>query len=249
MDVFCPTLVRKLLLHVLHDHAIKIGDGQPPFGPIYLLSAVELDVLKKYIKNNFEKSFIVPSTSLAEAPIPFTKKKNAGLQLCVDYWGLNVLTRKNKHLLPLINKVLDWLVKAKMYTRLDHKDAYNLICIRERDEWKMAFCTRYGYYQYNMMLFGLVNAPAMFQAYINRALRGILDVFATAYLNNIMIYSKTPEDHQQHVRNILARLRQFCLFCKLFKCEFGIATMSFLGFVVSTSGVSMESNRVESILN
>ena len=99
------------------------------------------------------------------------------------------------------------------------------------------------------MLFGLVNAPAIFQTYINRALMGILDVFATAYFDNIMIYSKTQEDHQQHVTDVLAWLRQFCLFCKLSKCEFGIMTTSFLEFVVSTSGVSMESNRFESILN
>ena len=108
---------------------------------------------------------------------------------------------------------------------------------------------RYRHYQYNVMPFGLVNAPATFQAYINRVLMRILDVFATAYLDNIMIYSKIWEDHQWHVRDVLARLRQFCLFCKLFKCEFGVTTTSFLGFVVSTSGVSMESNQVESILN
>ena len=140
VDVFSPMLACKLLSHALHDHAIEIGDGQSLFGPIYPLSAVELDVLKKYIKDNFEKGFIVPSTSPAGAPILFIKKKDRGLQLCIDYWGLNALTRKNKHPLPLINKVLDWLVKAKIYTCLDLKDTYNLIRIQEENEWKTAFC-------------------------------------------------------------------------------------------------------------
>ena len=107
IDVFSLILVCKLPSHAPHNHAIKTGDGQSLFGPIYLLSAIELDVLKKYIKDNLEKGFIVPFTSPTGAPILFTKKKNGGLQLCVDYWGLNALTHKNKHSLPLINKVLD----------------------------------------------------------------------------------------------------------------------------------------------
>ena len=106
-DIFSPTLVHKLPFHALHDHAIKIGDSQHPFGPIYLLSAVELDVLKKFIEDNLEKDFIVSFMSLTGALILFTKKKDGGLRLCVDYWGLNALTRKNKHPLPFINEILD----------------------------------------------------------------------------------------------------------------------------------------------
>ena len=106
-NIFSPTLVCKLLFHAPHDHAIETGNSQSPFGSIYLLSAIELDVLKKYIKDNLEKSFIIPSTSPARALILFTKKKNRGLRLCVDYRSLNALTRKNKHFLPLINKILD----------------------------------------------------------------------------------------------------------------------------------------------
>ena len=128
-DVFSLTLAHKLPSHIPHDHAIEIDNGQPPFGPIYPLSAVELNVLKKYIKDNLEKDCIVPFTSPIRAPILFIKKENGGLQLGVDYWGLNALTCKNKHPLPLINKILDRLVKVKIYTRLDLKDAYNLICI------------------------------------------------------------------------------------------------------------------------
>ena len=139
-------LVRKLLPHAPHDHAIETSNDQPLFSLIYLLSAVELDVLKKYIENNLEKGFIVPSMSSVEAPILFTKKKDKGLRLCIDYQGLNAFMRKNKHLLLLINKVLDQLVKAKIYTRFDFKNAYNHIHIQEKDEWKTAFCMQYGHY-------------------------------------------------------------------------------------------------------
>ena len=145
-DVFFPTLARKLPPHALHDHAIKTGNSQFPFGPIYPLSAVELNVLKKYIEDNLEKGFIVPFTSPVGALILFTKKKNGGLRLCVDYWDLNALTHKNKHPLPLINKVLDQLVKIKIYMHLDLKDVYNLIYIQEGDEWKIAFRMRYRHY-------------------------------------------------------------------------------------------------------
>ena len=106
-DVFFLTLVHELPSHALHDHAIETSNSQPLFGPIYLLSAVELNVLKKYIKDNLEKDFIIPFTSLAGALILFMKKKDGGLRLCINYWDLNVLIRKNKHFLPLINKVLD----------------------------------------------------------------------------------------------------------------------------------------------
>ena len=111
------------------------------------------------------------------------------------------------------------------------------------------FRTQYRHYQYNVLPFSLVNALVTFQAYINRALMEILDVFATAYLDSIIIYSETQKDHQRHVKDVLAQLRQFCLFCKLSKYKFDVMTISFLGFVVSTSRISIESDRVELILN
>ena len=128
-DVFSPTLAHELPPHAPHNHAIEINNDQFLFGPIYSLSAVELDVLKKYIKDNLEKGFIVLFMSSAGTLILFTKKKDGGLWLCMNYQSLNALTCKNKHPLLFINKVLDWLVKAKIYTRLDFKNAYNLIYI------------------------------------------------------------------------------------------------------------------------
>ena len=177
----------------------------------------------------------------------FGLKKDGGLRLCVDYRGLNSFTKKNRYPLPLISEALDRLVGAKVYTKLDIRDAYNMIRIREGDEWKTAFRTRYGHFEYTVMPFGLVNAPATFQSYINSALRDYLDVFCIAYLDDILIYSDNDEDHTEHVRKVLARLEQHRLYAKLSKCEFHTRKVGFVGFVVTPEGVSMEEDRVRTI--
>ena len=119
--------------------------------------------------------------------------------------------------------------------------------IREGDEWKTAFRTRYGHFEYCVMPFGLTNAPATFQAYINKALAGLVDVICVVYLDDILIYSQTPEEHTQHVRQVLERLRQYNLYCKLKKCEFDTDHVDYLGFVVSPDGVAMEPGRIATI--
>ena len=147
----------------LNEHAIDLEDGkQPPYGPIYSLSPVELETLKIYIKTHLKTGFIWPSKSPAGAPILFNKKPNGSLRLCVDYQGLNNLTIKNRYPLPLIGELLDRLGRAKRFTQLDLTSAYHRMRIKEGDEWKMAFQTRYGHFEYQVMPFGLSNAPASF---------------------------------------------------------------------------------------
>ncbi|RMZ74713.1 hypothetical protein DV737_g5810, partial [Chaetothyriales sp. CBS 132003] len=144
-------------------------------------------------------------------------------------------------------ETLDRLSGAKVFTKLDLKDAYYRIRIRKGDEWKTAFRTRYGHFEYTVMPFGLVNAPATFQAYINKALSGLLDEFCVVYLDDILIFSQNEKEHEKHVKTVLQRLRQHSLFCKLSKCEFKTDEVSFLGFVVNAEGISMESDRVASV--
>jgi hypothetical protein len=139
---------------------------------------------------------------------------------------------------------MDRLVGAKIYTQLDLKDAYHRIRIREGDEWKTAFRTRYGHFEYIVMPFGLANAPATFQSYINRALSDLLDVCCVVYLDDILIYSQTEEEHTRYVRMVLERLRTFKLYAKLSKCAFHTKSVNFLGFVISPEGVSMEPARI-----
>jgi hypothetical protein len=220
-DVFDSDNADRLPEHASHDHAIDLFPGkQPPHRPIYLLSPNELEVLRKYLQDNLNRGWIRPSKSPAGAPILFVQKKDGSLRLCVDYRGLNEVTIKNRHPLPLVQESLDRLAGASIYTKLDLRDAYHRIRIKEGDEWKTAFRTRYGHYEYCVMPFGLANAPATFQAYINRALSDTLDVFAVVYLDDILIYSNDEESHRHHVREVLSRLRHYRLYVKRSKCLF-----------------------------
>lgn len=148
----------------LNEHAIELREGkQPPYGPIYSLGPVELETLKTYIETNLANGFIRPSKSPAGAPILFVRKPDGSLRLCVDYRGLNNLTIKIRYPLLLIGESLDRLGRAKRFTQLDLTDAYHQMRIKEGDEWKTAFRTWYGHFEYQVMPFGLFNASASFQ--------------------------------------------------------------------------------------
>ena len=230
------------------DHAIDLMEGkEPPFMPLYNLSQTELAELRRYIDDALAKGWIRHSVSPAGAPILFVPKKDGGLRLCVDYRGLNAVTVKNRHPLPLITETLDRLSGAKKFTKLDLKDAYHRIRIKRGDEWKTAFRTRYGHFEYQVLPFGLANAPATFQAYINQALRGLVDVICVVYLDDILIFSNEPAEHWRHVEMVLERLRAYGLYVNLKKCEFATKQVEFLGFIVSTDGVSMDTERVRTI--
>ena len=245
-DIFDNANASKLPMFKSGDHAIETS-SDPPYGPIYNLSANELKILREYLDDALAKGWIKHSTSPAGSPILFVPKKDGGLRLCVDYRGLNKVTIKNRHPLPLITEILDRLSGAKVFSKLDLKDAYHRLRIREGDEWKTAFRTRYGHFEYMVMPFGLANAPATFQAYINRALTGFVDFFCVVYLDDILIYSDSMEKHWDHVRQILERLRKFELFANLKKCRFCTTEVEFLGFIVSTEGVKMDPARVATI--
>ena len=147
----------------LNEHAIDLEDDkQPPYGPIYSLGLVELETLKTYIETHLKTGFIWPSKFLVGAPIFFDKKLDSSFCLCVDYWGLNNLTIKNRYLLPLIGESLDRIDQDKRFTQLDLTSAYYQMRIKKRDRWKTAFQIRYGHFEYQVMPFGLSNAPASF---------------------------------------------------------------------------------------
>ena len=177
----------------MNQHVIKLEEGkQPPFGPIYSLSPVELEIMKTYIETNLANGFIRPSKSPTGALILFNRKPNRSLYLCVDYWGLNNITIKNRYLLPLIGESLDRLSRAKQFIQLDLTNAYHRMKIREGEEWKTAFLTRYGHFKYQVMPFSFSNAAATFQGYINKILAEKLDIFVIVYLDDILIYTEDP---------------------------------------------------------
>ena len=235
----------------LNQHAIELQEGQqPPYGPIYSLGPVELETLKTYIETNLANGFIRPSKSPAGAPILFVGKPDGSLRLCVDYRGLNNLTIKNRYPLPLIGESLDRLGRAKRFTQLDLTSAYHRMRIKEGDEWKTAFRTRYGHFEYQVMPFRLSNAPASFQGYINKILAEKLDIFVIVYLDDILIYTEDPgQGHVEAVRWVLDVLRRHGLFANLKKCRFHKDKVRFLGYIVSAQGVRMEDERIEAVKN
>ena len=248
-EVFSEKEADSLPKHGPFDHSIPIMEGEnPPFGPIYPLSKVELNTLSEYLDENLKKGFIRKSSSPAGAPILFVKKKDGSLRLCVDYRGLNKITTKNRYPLPLINELLDRLATAKFYTKLDIRNAYHRIRIAEGEEWKTAFRTRYGLFEYLVMPFGLTNAPASFQNLINETLREYLDHFVVVYLDDILIFSSDLEQHRTHVSLVLDKLLGAGLYVKAEKCEFDATDVEFLGFRVGQNNVSMDPKKVSTIV-
>ena len=212
-------------------------------------SEQELKVLKDYIEESLQKGHIRPSSSPCGAPVLFVKKKDGSLRLCVDYRSLNAITIKDRYPLPLIDTLLDRLKNAKIFTALDLRGAYNLVRVKEGDEWKTAFRTRYGHYEYLVMPFGLSNAPAVFQRLMNDLFRDFTDKFVVIYLDDILIYSDNLAEHVHHVRRVLEILLKNNLYCKFSKCEFHVKQVQFLGYIVSSDGLSMDSNKIKTILD
>ncbi|UTT89702.1 hypothetical protein NDA17_007024 [Ustilago hordei] len=244
-DVFDEVEADKLPHHTEHDlHLELIEGGKPPQGPLYLKGPKEMSELRRYLDENLEKGFIRPSKSPARSPVLFVPKKDGGLRLCVDYRGLNEITVKNRAPLPLIEEQLFLLRKAKIYTKLDLRAAYNLIRIAKGDEWKTAFGTQLGLYEYLVMPFGLANAPAHFQSFINDIFRDIIGIYVVVYLDDFLIFSDTEEAHVKHVTEVLTRLRSNRLFAKLSKCEFHTKTVEFLGYIIKPTGIEMDPEKV-----
>ena len=167
-----------------------------------------------------KQGWIHPSKSPFSSPILFITKPNGSLDLVVDYRKLNTMTIKNRYLLPLISELFDHVKGAKYYMKLDLCDAFNQLQIALGDEWKTTFRTRYSHFKYLIMPFGLTNAPASMQAYANDCLRDYLDLFCIIYLDDILIYSNTLEEHILHIYQVLACLCEYGLSCKQEKCNF-----------------------------
>jgi hypothetical protein len=170
------------------------------------MSQNELLVFQKYLKENLAKGFIRVSFSEVASPVLFARKSGNGLRFCVDYRGLNAITRKNRYLIPLIEETLRQLGKVKWFSKFDVIAAFNKFRIVERDEWLIAFRTRYGLFESLVMLFGLFGAPNSFQAFINDVLRPYLDIFCSAYLDDVIVYSNFLAEHKKYVHAVVTVL-------------------------------------------
>ena len=213
----------------------------------YRMPANELAELKKQICELQAKGFIRPSSSPWGAPVLFVRKKDSSLRLCIDYRSLNDVTIKNKYPLPMINDLFDQLEGASIFSKIDLRSGYHQLKIREQDIPKTAFSTRYGLYEFTVMSFGLTNAPAYFMNMMNKVFMEFLDKFVVVFIDDILVFSKNEEEHKQHLRLVMEKLREHKLYAKLSKCEFWLKEVGFLGHVVSGKGVAVDPSKVEAV--
>jgi len=248
LEVFTEKEPVALPPHRTQDHHIPLEEGKtPPYEPLRPLNEDKMKALRGYLEINEKRGWIHASTSPVGAPIHFVTKKDGGLRLCVDYRQLNDITIKDRTPLPLIGESLDQLSSATIYTKLDIRDAYYNLRIAKGDEWKTAFRTRYGLFEYCVMPFRLTNAPASFQRWMNEILSDYLDIFWVAYLDDILVFSPNEETHREHVRAVLPRVRDTGLLLKASKCEFHTTETEYLGYVISPQGLRMDEEKIQTI--
>ena len=247
-DVFPEELPARLPPKRDIEHGIDLEIGStPPSRPPYRLSFVEQDELKKQLRSLLDNQLIRPSCSPYGSPVLFVKKKSGDLRMCIDFRALNNITIKNKYPLPRVDDLLDQLSTARYFTKLDLTSGYWQVRIKENDIPKTAFRTRYGHYEFMVMPFGLTNAPATFQHLMNSIFQDFLDDFVIVYLDDIMIYSKTYEDHLDHLEKVFERLKENKLYAKLKKCEFAKQEVQYLGYIVSQNSIKPEEDKVKAI--
>jgi len=214
----------------------------------FQMSASELGELKKQLEELLEKQFIRPSVSPLGAPVMLVKKKDGSMRLFVDYRQLNKVTIKNRYSLPRIDDLMGQLVGAEVFSKIDLRSGYHQIRVKAEDVSKTVFRTRYGHYEYFVMPFGVTNAPGVFMEYMNRIFHPYLDQFVVVFIDDILVYSKSEEEHGEHLRVVLQVLKEKRLFAKLSKCEFWLREVSFLGHVISKGGIAMDPSKVDTVM-
>ncbi|MCH90079.1 gag-pol polyprotein, partial [Trifolium medium] len=230
------------------EFTIDLVPGTSPVSMApYRMSASELGELKKQLEELLEKKFIRPSVSPWGAPVLLVKKKEGSMRLCIDYRQLNKVTIKNKYPLPRIDDLMDQLMGACVFNKIDLRSGYHQIRVKAEDISKTAFRTRYGHYEYSVMPFGVTNAPGVFMEYMNRIFHPFLDKFVVVFIDDILIYSKSEEEHVEHLRIVLEVLREKKLYAKLSKCEFWLKEICFLGHVISSGGIAVDPAKVDAL--
>jgi hypothetical protein len=209
----------------------------------------ELAELKVQLNELLGKGYICPSSSPWGCPALFVKNKDQSLRLCVDYWPLNAVIMRNKYPLPHIDILFNQLPNAKVFSKVDLHLGYHQIKIRLEDVSKNAFSTRYGLYDYLVISFGLTNAPTHFMYLMNSIFMPELDKFVMIFIDDILIYSKSEEEHTRHLRVILQRLRDHQLYAKFSKCAFWMKEVPFLEHIISTEGIAVDPSKIQEVLD
>lgn len=232
------------------QHEIQLQQDVPlPSIGMYCMLIMESMEIKRKILEFLNKGIIRPSTSRCGSPIVLVPKKDGTWHMCVDFHALNKITVKNHYPLPRIDDMLDHLMYAKYFTKIDLRSGYHQVRIVEEDIYKTAFKTKQGLFEWLVMPFSLTNAPATFMRVMNDVLRPFLDEFFIVYLDHILIFSKSRDEHVMHVNKVLDVLRKEQLFLKMSKCEFGKTSLVYLGHIVRGGGLKIDPSKVEVILN
>ncbi|MCO5597731.1 hypothetical protein L7F22_051812 [Adiantum nelumboides] len=247
-DVFLEELIDLPPTRGLVHDITLVPRAQPIAKSPYKMSLFEALELKNQLTQLLEQGFIRPSVSPWGAPILFQKKKDGTFRLCIDYQGLNQCTVKNKYPLPRIDELFDRLSGAQYFSKIDLRSQFCQIQIQAEDIPKTAFHTRFGHYKFVVMPFGLTNAPATFNQFMTDLFREGLDNFVLVFFDDILVYSKTREEHEQHLRQVLEILRTAKLYAKRSKCLFFVEKVAYLGFIVSKDGISPDLAKVEAVV-
>ena len=249
-DTFSKTKADTLPPHRIYDHKIVLEEPLPgSYSPLYRQSVEELKAVKEYLVENLQKGFIEGSQSPFASPVLFVKKPNGSLRFCIDYRKLNALTRKDPYPIPRIDELLTRVSTAKVFTKLDIRQAFHRIRMDPDSEEYTTFRTRYGSYKCKVLPFGLCNGPATYQRYMNDVLMDYMDDFVMAYLDDILIYSEDPLTHIEHVKKVLTRLREAGLYADIKKSEFHVTRTKYLGYILTTTGIEVDPEKVEPLRN
>ncbi|KAF8690350.1 hypothetical protein RHS03_08923, partial [Rhizoctonia solani] len=203
--------------------------------------------LKDWLRDELKAGKVHPSKLSISSLVMFVPKKDESCCLVVDYHCLNNQTKKNVYLLPHPDGPMAQLHGTKVFTKLDLRWGYNNVCVKEGDKWKTAFQTNYGLYKSLVMTFGLTNAPAAFQHFMNKLFKDLLNVCVIIYLDDILIYLKNNTNHTKHVHEVLQHLLYNQLFCKASKCTFHIMSMEYLGIIVLNKGFSLDKLKIQAV--
>jgi hypothetical protein len=232
------------------EFTIELQPGTTPISRRpYKMTAKESSELKLQLKELLDKGYICPSSSPWGCPTLFVKKKDQSLWLCVDYQSLNAITIKNKYSLPCTDILFDQVAGAKVFSKVNLRVGYHQIKIHTEDVPKTTFSTRYGLYEYLVMPFGLSNALTHFMYLMNFVFMLELDRFVMVFIDDILVYSKNEEEHEQHLWIILQRLHDHQLYAKFSKCAFCLKEVSFLGNVISVEGIMVDRSNVQEVLD
>lgn len=254
VDVFSKTASDELPPRRTNDYKIELEEGKTVesavgYSPLYKQTGEELEAARGYIVDNLSKGFIGPSSVPFASPILMARKPGGGLRFCVDYRKLNAITRKDRYPIPLVDELMERISGAKIFTKLDIRQGFHRIRLSPESEDSTTFRTRYGTYKYHVLPFGLTNGPAAFQRFINETLMGYLDEFVTAFVDDLLIYSKDVAEHEIHVKMVLERLRTAGLQASIKKCEFHVTRTKYLGFILTTDGVEVDPEKTAVISN